>query len=229
MDHSAKTNVQWPANRGPEERGSTQILFAPKFAANLWMASPEGGLAAIAYGPSTVTTLVAGGTALMVEEHTDYPFRDLIHLTVKPERAVTFPLMLRIPSWASAASVAVNGQSQSGIRAGTFFTLNRQWRPGDRVEIRFPMLPRATTWYNDSLAIERGPLVYSLKIGESWHELTSFGPSKDWEVFPSSPWNYALALENDNPAASIKVRAPAYQPRTCMNGSIFDCCVARPQ
>jgi hypothetical protein len=41
---------------------------------------------------------------------------------------------------------------------------------------------------------------------QSWHELKSFGPSKDWEVFPSSPWNYALALENDNPAASIKIR-----------------------
>ena len=134
------------------------------------MAAPGGGLAAIAYGPRTVTNLVAGDISLVIEEQTAYPFRDFIQLTVKPERAVSFPLMLRIPAWASAASVFVNGQSQSGIRAGTFFSLNRQWRPGDRVEIRFPMLPRATTWYNDSLAIERGPLVYSLKIGENWHE-----------------------------------------------------------
>jgi uncharacterized protein len=178
----------------------------PKLAAHLWMAVPGGGLAAIAYGPSTVTTLVAGDTSVLIEERTDYPFRDLIQLTVKPERAVSFPLMLRIPAWAGAASVSVNGESQSGVRAATFFSLNRQWRPDDRVEIRFPMLPRATTWYNNSLAIERGPLVYSLKIGEIWHELKSFGPSKDWEVFPSSPWNYALALEKDNPAASIKIR-----------------------
>ena len=29
--------------------------------------------------------------------------------------------------------------------------------------------------------------------------------------------------------ASMRVSAPAYQPRTCMNGSTFDCWVARPQ
>jgi hypothetical protein len=67
------------------------------------------------------------------------------------------------------------------------------------------MQPRATTWYNDSVAIERGPLVYSLKIRENWHEIKSFGPSKDWEVYPSSPWNYALVLDKNNPAASVKV------------------------
>ena len=29
--------------------------------------------------------------------------------------------------------------------------------------------------------------------------------------------------------ASMRVSAPAYQPRTCMKGSMFDCWVARPQ
>jgi DUF1680 family protein len=105
----------------------------PKLAANLWMGTPDRGLAAIAYGPSTVTALVAGNTSVVLEEQTGYPFRDSIQLTVKPERAVSFPLMLRIPAWADAASLSVNGQSQSGIRAGTFFSVSRQWKPGDRV------------------------------------------------------------------------------------------------
>src|SRR5260370_1853286 len=128
----------------------------PKLAANLWMAAPGGGLAAIAYGPSTVTTLVAGNTSLLIEERTDFPVPDLIQLTVKPERAVKFPLILRLPPSAAAASVAVNGQSPSGIRAGTFFSLNRQWRPGDRVEIRFPMLPRAPRWTTTHFPIAAG-------------------------------------------------------------------------
>src|SRR5712664_1233611 len=63
----------------------------PKLAANLWMGTADGGLAAIAYGPSTVTTLVAGNTSVVLEEQTSYPFRDSIHLTVKPERTVSFP------------------------------------------------------------------------------------------------------------------------------------------
>jgi len=46
--------------------------------------------------------------------------------------------------------------------------------------------------YNNSLAVERGPLVYSLKIGESWNKVKQTGPAADWEVYPTSPWNYAL-------------------------------------
>jgi uncharacterized protein len=125
---------------------------------------------------------------------------------VKPSRASRFPLVLRIPGWVEAASVAVNGQAQSGVQSGQFLRLDRQWNSGDRVELRFPMQPRATTWYNNSLAIERGPLVYSLKIGETWHKLKSLGPSSDWEVYPSSPWNYALILDKNNPAANIQVK-----------------------
>src|SRR5260370_38192499 len=78
----------------------------PKLAANLWMAAPGGGLAAIAYGPSTVTTLVVGHTSVLIEERTDYPFHVLIQLTVKPGRAVRFPLILRIPVCAGTASVS---------------------------------------------------------------------------------------------------------------------------
>jgi hypothetical protein len=51
---------------------------------------------------------------------------------------------------------------------------------------------RTSHWYNNSMAVERGPLVYSLKIGESWRKLKQTGPAADWEVFPTTPWNYAL-------------------------------------
>src|SRR5258706_4718044 len=177
----------------------------PKLAANLWMATPNGGLAAIAYGPGIVTTKVAGGVPVTVEEQTEYPFRETIGLTVSPARAARFPLVLRIPAWAVKASVAVNGQAQSGVEPGKFFTVDRQWKPGDRVEIRFPMQLRTSTWDNNSVAVERGPLVYSLKIGESWSKLKSTGPSTDWEIYPTSPWNYALVLDRDDPAKSIEV------------------------
>ncbi len=49
----------------------------PKLAASLWMATPDGGLAAVVYGPSDVTTTVRGGTAVTIEERTDYPFREV--------------------------------------------------------------------------------------------------------------------------------------------------------
>jgi DUF1680 family protein len=178
----------------------------PKLAANLWMATPDAGLAAIAYGPGIVTTTAGGGVPVTVEEQTEYPFRETIGLTVRPARTVRFPIVLRIPAWAVKASVTVNGQAQSGVESGKFFTVDRRWKSGDRVEIRFPMQLRTSTWYNNSVAVERGPLVYSLKIGESWSKFKSTGPSTDWEIYPTSPWNYALVLDRNDPAKSIEVK-----------------------
>lgn len=157
----------------------------PKLAASLWMATNDGGFAAVAYGPSEVTS---GGVT--IEERTDYPFRENVSLLVKTDK--TFPLVLRIPTWANGATVAVNGQQQAGVKPGTFFRVQRAWKTGDRVELHFPMAVRMSTWFNNSTSVERGPLVYSLRIGENWHKIKQTGPSSDWEVYPSTPWNYAL-------------------------------------
>ena len=159
----------------------------PKLAASLWMAAPEGGFAAVAYGPSEVTA-----NGVTVEERTDYPFRETVTLMVNPSKPVSFPLVLRIPEWAAGATVAVNGVQQNGVKAGEFFRVARTWNRGDRVDLRFPMAVRTSTWYNNSIAVERGPLVFSLKIGESWHRIKQTGPAADWEVYPTTPWNYAL-------------------------------------
>ncbi len=37
----------------------------------------------------------------------------------------------------------------------------------------------------------RGPLVYSLKIDEDWRKT----PHGDWEIFPTTPWNYGIVAE----------------------------------
>ena len=64
---------------------------------------------------------------------------------------------------------------------------------------------RTSTWYDNSIAVERGPLVYSLQIGASWHKLKQTGPAADWEVFPTTPWNYALATSLEYLARSFTV------------------------
>jgi len=117
-------------------------------------------------------------------------------------------LVLRIPAWTEGATVSVNGQAQSGVTAGGFFRVDRKWSNGDRVAVRFPMKIRTSTWYHNSVAVERGPLVYSLKIGESWHKLKQTGPSADWEVYPTTPWNYALVLDS----FQVKENSVAKQP-----------------
>ena len=62
----------------------------PKFVESMWSATPDGGLAAIAYGPNHVTTTVAGGVPITITETTDYPFKETISLKIEPQKAATF-------------------------------------------------------------------------------------------------------------------------------------------
>ena len=173
------------------------------------MAAPGGGLAAVAYGPSEVAATLRGGTPVTVEEQTDYPFRETITLTVSLAKPAAFPLLLRIPAWADNSIIKVNGQPQTLVKASSFHRIEREWKSGDVVEIHFPMQTRVSNWYNNSIALERGPLVYSLKVGESWHKIKQTGPATDWEVFPSTPWNYALVLDPKSPMLSFAVKEKA--------------------
>jgi len=171
----------------------------PKLVATLWMATPDDGLAAIAYGPSEVRTVVRNGVRATITEDTEYPFREKIRLVVNPDSSVAFPLALRIPKWAEGARITVNGKRVPGVRPGAYHRIERTWKKGDRVELTFPMRVRTSRWYQDSVALERGPLVFSLKIGEEWRKLRQIGPAADWEVHPTTRWNYGLILGGAKP------------------------------
>jgi hypothetical protein len=169
----------------------------PKFAAHLWMQTEDEGLAAVAYAPNKVSTRIKN-VPVSIEVVTDYPFRQDIKLKVHVESPVQFPLHLRIPAWSDEASISV-GESQHSPVAGSFYVLDRSWTGTTEVSIVLPMKPRATRRYNNALALERGPLLYALKIGEEWKRVNEDKPHRelphaDWEVYPTTPWNYALDL-----------------------------------
>jgi hypothetical protein len=67
------------------------------------------------------------------------------------------------------------------------------------------MKPRLSRWFNNSIAVERGPLVFSYNIGESWVKLRDRGMTSDWQVFPTTAWNYALSVDPEMPGNSIAV------------------------
>ena len=177
----------------------------PKLASSLWMGTSDDGLAAVAYAPNDVNAKVSGGVMVHIVEDTEYPFRETVKLTVEPVSPVNFPLKLRIPAWAESTTIAVNGSPISGVKNGTYQVINRRWIKGDSVEIKFPMLPRVSRWENNSVAIERGPLVFSLKIGESWSKLQDDALAPDWEVNATTPWNYGLLVDPAHVATTAKV------------------------
>jgi uncharacterized protein len=179
----------------------------PKLAAHLWMATADGGIAAVAYAPSEAR-FTSGGVPVTVALETDYPFRETLTLTVSPERTVSFPLLLRVPAWADGATVRVGGSTPVAMGPGTFHRLEREWRGRTTVTLRFPMRPRVSVRYNDALAVERGPLVYSLRLEEEWTRVNADKPHRelphgDFEVRPGSAWNYGLVLDPDAPDAGL--------------------------
>jgi len=173
----------------------------PKFAAHLWMRTFDDGLAAVAYAPCMVTTKIKG-IPVKIEVTTEYPFREDVRMKMDVEKPVQFPLYLRIPAWSEKASLEINGKQLLFPKAGTFFKIDREWSQTTEIKLVFPMKPRASRRYHNALAIERGPLVYALKIVEEWKRINEDKPHRelphaDWEVYPTTPWNYALDLNEE--------------------------------
>lgn len=175
----------------------------PKFTQNLWYATPDGGLAALVFSPSEVTAKVANGVNIRMTEETYYPMDNKIKFTVniadKKVKTVEFPFHLRIPSWTKNAVIKINGNSYKTTDGNKIEIIKREWKSGDYVEIEMPMEIKVDdTWHESSMTVERGPLVYALKIGEEWQKKEFEGDEKKWygdmfwEVRPTTKWNYGI-------------------------------------
>ncbi len=186
----------------------------PKLAASLWMATPQGGLAAVAYAPSRVTAPVAGGQTVSIFEETDYPFDGTIRLTIESDAPHTFPLTLRVPAWCAGGTLRLPDGATEVLEAGTFHTFERRFIPGDSLLLTLPMPIRAAAGYHHSVSLERGPLVFALPIGEEWRYLRGERPHADWEVYPTTPWNYGLVVDREQPDRLATVELSPLAPPT---------------
>jgi len=169
----------------------------PKFAAHLWMTTPDGGIAAVAHAPSQVAWQTHG-VGVRVTSLTDYPFAEHVCTLVETDGPIRFPLYLRIPGWAEGATVA--GEP---AMPGTFHRVERTWSGEREIALELPMPVRLRRGYHDSISILRGPLVYSLRIGEEWRQIGGQAPHSDFEVYPTTPWAYALLMDVKDPGSSI--------------------------
>jgi len=140
----------------------------PRFAASLWMASKDGGLAAMSYAPCSVRARTAGG-AVRIDVQSAYPFDGSVALHVHVRQEAAFPLHLRIPGWAQGATLAV-GEERFDCKPNSFVVLNRTWRPGDTVTLHLPMEVVQSEWYYRTVALSRGPLLlaHAIDAGLPW-------------------------------------------------------------
>lgn len=163
----------------------------PTFAASQWMLSRDGGLAAIGFAPCVVRYRL-NDTAVRVRTDSAYPFDGAVRITLSLSQPCAFPLHVRIPAWAQGATLAVDSEIIDA-QPGAFAVINRQWRDGDEILLNLPMGVRLTRWYHESAAVERGPLVFALKLREEWEaQKAENAYSPDWLVTTKECWNVAL-------------------------------------
>lgn len=180
----------------------------PKFTENLWQVSADGGLVAWMYAPNEVTAKAGReGSQVKLTVETAYPFKGAVTMAVKASSPVRFPLYLRVPRWSEGFAVSVNGKkAKAAPRPGEFVRLERAWADGDRIAITMPMAVSLTRWpRNGAVTVDRGPLSYSVRIGEKWQTCGGTEQWPEWEVLPTSAWNYGLVLSGADPARAFTV------------------------
>ena len=185
------------------------------------METPGKGAAVTLLIPASAT--LADGSNVTV--NTSYPFEDTVIVTCSPA-ANAFPLLIRVPGWATNATV--NGKLAA---AGTFS--HQTCAPGEANVFTLNLRPEITVerWADDEhggvatspgFSVMRGPLLYSLPID---HNFTVYGrhfgegdtASNDYYLNPTpeggSSWNVALDIDPSEPTKTLTfVAASSYVP-----------------
>lgn len=132
---------------------------------------------------SNTSELKVDGKKVTLTQSTEYPWNGNIQLAVTPKGKQDFTLKVRIPGWVQGQvvpsnlyafsdnkqlgyTIKINGQPVEGNLEKGYFTLSRQWKKGDIVDIHFDMEPRTVKANSKveadlgKIAVERGPIVY---------------------------------------------------------------------
>ena len=182
----------------------------PKFIESMWMATNDNGLALVTYGPSIVKARVANANEVTISEETNYPFSGTVKLTINTEKSVRFPIDLRIPGWADSVTIKFKNNTVRVKNVSTY-RMKERWKNGDQIFVELPMQLRIEKHYNNSLAILRGPVYFSLRIDKEYKSVKinydnfSYKGSVDWEIDPKSEWNYGLLIDKTNIMRGLKV------------------------
>ena len=107
---------------------------------------------------------------ITVTQSTSYPVSDTTTLTLSGSMSGSWSIRVRIPSWTSGATIAVNGTVQNVTTTpGSYATVTRTWAAGDTITVRLPMQV-AVKAANDNAnvgAVTYGPTVLAGNYGNT--------------------------------------------------------------
>lgn len=122
----------------------------------------EHGVFINLYMPSTLTWIQNGAKASLTQR-SSYPLEGNLEFEFSLSKPTEFTANFRVPAWAEGASLGINGKRvDEPVVPGTFASIYRAWRDGDRVELELPTKMRLESLdesHPDTVALLRGPLV----------------------------------------------------------------------
>jgi len=200
----------------------------PYFVENLLFATPDNGIGVGIYGACEARVKVGEGKEIIIVEDTQYPFEESIRFSIKTSEKVKFPFYLRIPSWTKSATIKINGEKYThSLDPGKYICINREWKDGDIVIVDYPMELTLKQWQvnKNSVSVNYGPLTLSLHIDEEhrrvdskesaiwdskWQENADPEKWPTYEIYPETPWNYALVIDSKNPFSNMTIEKRAW-------------------
>ena len=190
----------------------------PYFAEELWLATSDGGLCASLYSASEVTAKVgfaaslatrSNGADVKISEETDYPFSDTIRFKLSPAKPAISAVSPRTRLVCEAGRASQFERSRHRCRASVI-------RPNRaRVERRRHSAARpADAADGPNVGEESRQRVDRLRpvdvLAGDRRTVVAHGSNDKWpeqEVFATTPWNYGLVVDKQNPAASVTIES----------------------
>lgn len=180
----------------------------------------KDGLWVHLYHASVLDWKLEDGTPIRMEEKTEYPWKGVVNLTVKPAKEKEFTLRVRVPGWSAKTEVRVNGKVWTGeVKAGEYAAIPRKWKAGDSVELQFDVRPRLTQanlrLREDigKVAVEKGPLLYCMEGVDQAERTTVF----DWYLRAREP-QFREEWQGNLLGGVVSLKAKASRPAEAAGG-----------
>jgi DUF1680 family protein len=184
----------------------------------------EDGVYVHLYDNSALTWRLQDGSALRMEQKTNYPWDGDVHISVDPEESRDFAVYVRIPGWSRTNGVAVNGKPVTGVAPGKYLPIRRRWSKGDAIHLQFDMatqLVKANPEVVEDrgrVAFQRGPLVFCMEMLDQPDEVRQNGLSSCIAAVSSST---EARFVDDLLGGVMVLEHPGYLDRASAGDSLY--------
>lgn len=143
--------------------------------------------------------------SVTVVQRTSYPYEDTSRLTFGG--GGKFTLRIRVPGWAARGfEVRVNGQPEQVAAApGSYLALERDWKDGDRVDVRMPF-----HFHLDRVMDQ--PNIASLFYGPVLLAAQETGPRADWRPLTLDAADIGKSLAGDPATLRFNAGETPFRP-----------------